>query len=200
MIVSHTLAPMVHARAFIMVLSASFMLGACGSLTPAESRMREEVPDVGRLPPDFAVSATLILPGDVATLGTPAWVRPAWYVVEADGRLRAREGVRTPAATLPPLVRQLRYEDVRELWSTARAGGLIGDANADVVDSVSVASGAQELPRGGVVRPTVALYVSGGGTRRGYLIDISMDDAAAQRTRDLTARLAALAGVGQGEP
>lgn len=187
-------------RAIILLFSAASLVGACGSLTPAESRVREEVPDVGRLPPDFAVSATLLLPGDVAAPGAPTWVRPAWYVVEADGRLRAREGVRSPAATLPPLVRQLRYEDVRELWSTVRAGGLMGDTNADVVDSVSVASGVQELPRAGVVRPTVALYISGGGTRRGYLVDISMDDAAAQRTRDLTARLAALAGVGQGEP
>lgn len=184
----------------VVAISATLVLSACGSLTPAESRVREEAPDVGRVPPDFAVSVTLLLPGDVPSPGAPTWVRPAWYVVEADGRLRAREGVRRPTATLPPLVRQLRYEDVRELWSTVRAGGLSEDANADVVDSVSVASGVQELPRAGVVRPTVALYVSGGGKRRGYLVDITMDDAAAQRTRDLTARLATLAGVGQGEP
>lgn len=173
---------------------------ACGSLTPAESRVREEVPDIGRVPPDFAVSATLLLPGDTAAAGSRAWVQPAWYVVEADGRLRAREGVRTSSATLPPIVRQLRYEEVRELWSTVRASGLAGDTNTDLVDSVSVAAGVQELPRAGVVRPAVALYVSGGGRRRGYLVDITMDDAAAQRTRDLTARLAQLAGIGQGEP
>jgi hypothetical protein len=182
-----------------MLGSLLILLSSCGSFTPAEARGREEAPDLGKFPPDFAVSVTLLLPGNAAEPGAPAWVTPAWYVVEADGRLRAREGVRTLASSLPPLVRQLRHEEVAQLWSTVRAGGLVSGQDADLTDAVSVVAGVSEIPRAGVVRPTAALYVSSGGRRRGYLVDLTTTDAASGRTRDLTARLAELSGVGRVE-
>lgn len=171
----------------------------CGSFTPATPRVADESVDLSRIPPDFAVSVTLLLPGDVRDPKAPAWVRPAWYVVEADGQLRAREGARSALSPIPPLVGRLRHEDVAQLWSTVRAGGLTVESDMDLTSSVSLVAGVSELPRGGVVRPTAALYISSNGRRRGYLVDLTASDATASRTRDLTARLADLAGVGQDE-
>lgn len=171
----------------------------CGSFTPASPRARDDSVDFGRFPPDFAVSVTLILPGDARDPKAPPWVTPAWYVVEPDGQLRAREGVRSAEQSIPPLVRHLRHEEVAELWSTIRAGGLVAESDEDLSGAVSVVSGVSELPLKGVVHPTVSLYVSSQGSRRGYLVDLTGTDAAAGRARDLTARLAVLAGVGQDE-
>lgn len=175
------------------------VLASCGSFTPAAPRVRDETLSVAQMPPDFAISVTLLTPGGVRDQNAPPWLTPAWYVVEADGQLRAREGVRLPASPMPPLVRQLRHEEVSQLWSTVRAGGLTSENEAELTEAVSVALGVSELPRGGVVRATAALYISSGGRRRGYLVDLTTSDAASGRTRDLTARLAELAGVGRAE-
>lgn len=182
-----------------MVAALGCLLASCGSFSPAETRVREDAVDLNRFPPDFAVSLTVMLPGKGHEAGAPAWLVPAWYVVEADGNLRAAEGVRTAASTLPPLVRPLRHGEVAELWSTIRAGGLGAGREADVSNAVSVVQGVPETLAGGVVRPTGVVYVSSSGRRRGYLVDLSGKDAAAARTRDLIARLATLAGVGRGE-
>lgn len=189
---------MLIARLGLGLLLAGTITG-CGSFTPASPRVRDDTVDYGRFPPDFSVSVTLILPGDARDPKAPAWVTPAWYVVEPDGQLRAREGVRWAEQAIPPLVRHLRHEEVAELWSTIRAGGLVAESDSDLSNAVSVVSGVSELPLKGVVHPTAALYVSSQGRRRGYLVDLTASDAAAGRTRDLTARLAGFAGVGQAE-
>jgi hypothetical protein len=175
------------------------VLASCGSFTPAEPRVREDKVDLTRFPPDFAVSVMVLLPGNRRDAGMPAWLTPAWYVVEADGNLRASEGVRAPGAMIPPLVGSLRHEEIAELWSTIRAGGLGAGRDADLTSSVSLVEGVLEVPPTGVLRPTAAVYVSSSGRRRGYLVDLSARDSTAGRTRDLTARLAQLAGVGRGE-
>lgn len=188
-----------HSWATVAGLLGASALAACGSFTPASTRVRDDSEDFGRLPPDFAVSVTVIVPGNARDPRAPAWVTPAWYVVEADGQLRAREGVRTPEQSIPPLVRHLRHEEVAELWSTVRAGGLEAEGGSMPSQSAAVVAGVSELPRVGVVHPTAALYVSSAGRRRGYLVDLTSKDAAAGRARDLAARLAGLSGVGQDE-
>lgn len=172
-------------------------LASCGSFTPATPRVRDTSLHADRVPPDFALSLTVLTPGGSRAPSAPEWLAPAWYVVEADGQLRVREGVRQLSTPLPPLARQLRHEDVRELWSTVRAGGLAAQDQEGLSDSVSVASGVAELPRNAIEKPVAAISISSGGQRRGYLVDLTTSDAASGRTRDLAARLAQLASVGR---
>ncbi|CAG1010063.1 hypothetical protein PHYC_03790 [Phycisphaerales bacterium] len=72
-----------------------------------------------RTPDDFSISIS------VAGDGTGE-LAPAWYLVEADGVLRATTGVRSPRSATPPPVRTLTRGQVDELWELARAAGLAG--------------------------------------------------------------------------
>lgn len=182
------------------MLLALVAASGCGSFTPAGPRPGGIDTAIPRMPPDFAISMSIHLPAlpDGAGSRPPAWKRPAWFLVEPDGRLRYLAGTRTESTPLPPIARQLTSAEVNELWSTVRAAGLTKGSTSVLGGAGSSASarpGARDLPSGAPTRPTAIVYVAGEGQRRSYEIDLSADDAAALGARDLASRLAQLAGA-----
>ena len=145
------------------------------------------------MPPDFALSLAVLVPGGV---GASVEVMPAWYLVEADGHLRASSGDRHPNSPLPPFQRQLSHDEVARLWSTIRAAGLAPGDRARQGESPAVVAGVSDEPSGPLERPTASLYVCAGGDRRGYQIDLTSRDVVAGRVRALAGELARLSGLG----
>lgn len=92
-------------------------------------------------PDDFAMS--LYVPSS----------EPAWYVLDADGTLRAATGLRSESSALPPPVRSLTPRQVQNLWRTARN-----------VKSKVVAT-----------EPSAELWIAGHGRRR--MLHLPADDA-----------------------
>jgi len=67
--------------------------------------------------------------------------RPARYVLETDGWLRAGTGPGATRETLPPRVRRLSHDQRQELWDLTRASGLL-----DTDCPVRIASGDGPIP------------------------------------------------------
>ncbi|MEM7622058.1 MAG: hypothetical protein AAF235_02525 [Planctomycetota bacterium] len=59
----------------------------------------------------------------------PAGLRPASYIAEPDGRLRAHFGSGAAEAGLPPIARLLSPEERSELYALALASGVLDDAS-----------------------------------------------------------------------
>ena len=171
---------------------AMAILGGCGSWTPAQPRERQPGTEFPGMPPDFALSLAVLVPSASAEPGFP---EPAWYLVEADGQLRAAPGDRGPTSPLPPYRRQLTHDEVARLWSTIRAAGLSPDDRERQGQSSAVTTGVSDVPTVPIERPMASLYVCAGGDRRGYLIDLASPEAAAGRVRALADELARASGL-----
>ena len=74
-------------------------------------------------------------------------LRPASYIVEPDGRLRAHFGTGAGRAGLPPIARQLSRAQLDEIYSLAMASGLL-DSEAGAIDSIGAFT--PERPGGSV--------------------------------------------------
>lgn len=120
-------------------------------------------------PPDFALG--LSVRGEARTP-----LAPAWYILDADGVLRAGLGVRHEGTPAPVPVRTLRADERAEVWRLAAA-----------LDS----GGMRVAPTRTVPAPGEAvIHLSRDGRRRTYLVaDVGTHDAVAR----LAAGLAALA-------
>ena len=119
-----------------MVLWLGAVLGGCG--TPGE-RIEQGGAD---LPADFALSVTVFSEFDDPELiaRLERWRRPARFVMEADRRLRAAQGPAVTPEVYPPIIRQLRREQVRDLWRLVRAGELLRADHPGRVPDEAVAS------------------------------------------------------------
>ncbi|MDX2130767.1 MAG: hypothetical protein SFY69_01785 [Planctomycetota bacterium] len=124
----------------------------------------------GTPPPDFALG--LSVRGAAGTA-----LAPAWYIVEADGTLRAGLGVRHERTPAPGLVRVLRPDERAEVWRLAAA------IDADAPGAVS--AGAPGPGEG-------SFYLARDGRRSTVVLDEI--DARPDVAR-LAARLAELAWV-----
>jgi hypothetical protein len=135
-------------------------------------------------PPDFALSVTLLAPpqGDAS-------VRPAWYVLDADGQLRAALGERLPGSPVPPIARHLSHREVADLWHAASAAGFTGPAARDA------RAGARDIPPVGLSRPTALVYVAADGQRRSFQVDLTGEDSQSAGAADLAQRLLILSGA-----
>lgn len=94
---------------FAAVLAAGVLGHAGGCST--RSRL---APD-STAPADFALSLTV---DETAPGGA------GWYVLDADGALRIATGARRADSPVPPVVRQLAPDQVEQVWSQYRSGGL----------------------------------------------------------------------------
>lgn len=121
-----------------------------------------------RTPDDFAISVSTSGPAD----GVFA---PAWFMVEADGVLRAATGLRSARSAAPPAVRALTRRQMDELWGMTRAAGL-ADAPSD---------GAAPA------EPTCEIEVAALGRRRAVRADSSSN----AELKELVQRLRELAWV-----
>jgi len=112
-------------------LLLSLTFPGCGSV-PRAGVTRDTPPAA------FGLSVTVIR-GDAAT-PNPLH-RPARYVLEADGWLRAGTGPGATRETLPPRVRRLTHTQRQRLWDLTRDSGLL-----DPDCPVRIASGDGPIP------------------------------------------------------
>lgn len=129
-------------------IACGFFIGGCATQSvPGETR-----------PHDFALSITTTQsPADASQVFSAG---PAWYVLDADGALRAGLGARGNNSTLPPLVRQLSPTQSDEVWAKVQQSGL----------ALRVFELAQQsdlnLPPG-----SAGVFLAAGGARRTVVID-----------------------------
>lgn len=125
---------MSRAVVIIIVLWAALSVVGCAG---GGSTGRSSCPD------DFAMSLYVPSP------------EPAWYVLDADGTLRAATGLRLDSSPVPAPVRVLTPRQMQNLWRTAR--------------NVTVRSKAVTPD------PRAELWIAGNGKRR--MIHMPADDA-----------------------
>jgi hypothetical protein len=154
----------------------------CRSTLPKLESPAAVLPD--ERPEDLAVAATVFSPRVPLPEDTlPRSLRPARYIIEADGVLRAAEGASAPA--FPPRVRQLTPRQADQVWRLVRDSGLLDEGNPARLSDPETASRSGD-------RTTAMVFASYGGQRTTLrvLLDRSSQDAiAAERLVDHLAEL-----------
>ncbi len=138
-------------------------------------------------PPDFAISVTVSdRPKATASPNRPRALRPARYIVEPDGLLRASIGPGSLTSTFPPPMRHLSTSQVADLWALVdKAGYLQQDPSSQSADA--------ETTTATVARPTALVYVAGANQRRTF--QVPLESPPGVPTRALVDRLAELAWI-----
>lgn len=76
--------------------------------------------------PDFTIDAVVTLPEGAPRDGSqPRSRRPARYLLQPGGELRAAFGAGVGGDTIPPLARRLTPAEIEDLWSLAEDAGLL---------------------------------------------------------------------------
>lgn len=166
-------------------LAIAVMVAVCGcSSKPRPVAQPEPIPD--ERPVDFVLAATVFTPENLKTDSLPRSLRPARYIVEADGALRASVGPGATVTTFPPQTRQLTAKQVDGLWRQIRETDLLDAGNPARVNDP------EAIPRT-PDRTTALVYVGYSGKRvtlRLLLDRASEDSLAAERLMDRLAELA----------
>jgi len=110
------------ARTLAILALAALSVGGCASSPDPESLTTR--------PDDFSIAATILAPEDDprSGRGLPRSLRPARYIVDPDGILRASVGPGSRPATIPPPTRQLTVAQLDHLWTLARDARLLESA------------------------------------------------------------------------
>lgn len=138
------------------VIPAVMCLQACqaSSKTVQNGTVNAQAPFESVAPEDFSLSIST--PPDTNSAGV-------WFVVTADGVLRAAVGERVIESPIPPFVRQLKRPEVDELWRSVQAAGLV-----QAVETSPPVSNWKTA-----VQEQAAVYVASGGQRRTAMLDVS---------------------------
>jgi len=176
---------------FIVLLALVISAGT-GSMPGCASwtRSGDEIMRADAPPDDFAVS--ILVPANGAL------IEPAWYILEADGTLRAALGEATSDTPIPPRVRTLTPGARAEVWNAVLATGWIPSAEAATAEEVGSGIVVQEststTAAGETARIKLAdVYVAAGGGRwSGRVVDVP-GSAAQGSLATVIARLRALA-------
>jgi hypothetical protein len=106
----------------LLLAGIGLLLVGCGSSTPNQRLIRalEQNPF---LPRNFTLGVTVVGEGDPSD---PAF-RPARYIVEADGLLRAAVGPGASPSTFPPVTRRLDDSQLTTLWAMVETAGILKD-------------------------------------------------------------------------
>jgi hypothetical protein len=118
----------------------------------------------------------------------PRALRPARYIIEPDGALRAASGVAAKASTFPPLARTLTPRQMDQLWRLVRDTALLDPTNPARVDDPQTLELSPD-------RTTATIYIAFGDHRASLrlLLDRGSEDAlSAERIADHLAALAFL--------
>lgn len=121
----------------------------------------------GGPPSDFAVS--------VAVYGGREEGASGWYVIDADGTLRAALGERGKTSAVPPTVRTLSHDELVQVWSLVGEAGVLGNQPPGPIVSDEIVL--EEGDHGAIV------YAAGGGRRRSVRLDGAQPPVAALVTR-----------------
>lgn len=168
-----------------MTIIFCLLLSACGS-TPRKLERSTSTPP-NRRPDDLALAATVFAPRvPLPDADLPRAIRPARYIIEADGVLRAAMGGAADSSAFPARIRQLSPRQADQVWEVLAESGLLAEGNPNRLNDPN------EAIRSGD-RTTAMFFFSYGGTRASLrvVLDRSTPDAiAAERVIDHLAELA----------
>ena len=128
------------------------------------------------VPRDFAVS--------VAVSTTQADLEPAWYILEADGTLRAALGAPTPRSPVPPRVRTLTPGARASVWHAVQNAQWIPESRGSDVAEEPADAARVELAE---------VYVAADGGRWTGRVLEAPDSPEAERLKDVIRELRRLA-------
>lgn len=180
----------------VSIIAAGIALGGCaggrgraGAGTGDASAARALPED---RPPDFTLSVTVYSPAqdEAEIAAAPRTLRPARYVMEADGLLRAQVSPGLTPESFPTVVRRLDDRQMTRIWRQLRLCGYTVPGHPSQLSSESA-----YLPRSD--RPVAVVGYSFAGrvaAFRAFLDRASADAVAAERLVDLLASLAWLEG------
>ncbi|MDX9911692.1 MAG: hypothetical protein RBS39_07675 [Phycisphaerales bacterium] len=125
--------------------AAALVLSACrsgpkpvtlGAFEAPSRSPRTPVEFLDRAPDDFELSATIYAPGASAEqlAAAPRALRPARYILQVGGVLRASVGPGSTETTFPPVTRRIEPEQVQQLWRFVRDSGLLDPDHPDSLD------------------------------------------------------------------
>ena len=140
------------------------------------------------VPADFAVSIS-VPQGD-------AKLEPAWYVLEADGTLRAALGQATPQSPVPPRVRTLTPGARAAVWDAVQQAHWVpgtAEQAAEQTSEQAPADAALSQPKAVLAE----VYVAANGGRWSGLVVDAPDSPAAKRLERVIRELRRLAWLDQ---
>ncbi len=175
--------------ALALVFGGLGVLPGCSS-TPRPIPEPEPIvlPDVA--PEDFALSITVISPAsaDDPIDDLPRAERPARYVVEPDGVLRAAIGPGATPRVYPRQTRQLDAARVQRLWRLVGETGLLEPGTLTRIDNTEIF-----FPQRS--RPTALVYIRQQGAGSHFAVRLPVGDAESAGVGQLIDELAELAWV-----
>lgn len=193
-----TLGLMIRRVGLSMACAGAALLAGCQGPFSFEKddEPRSVAVDQSSPPADFAVAVTIYSPlTDPAEINASARIlRPARYIVEPDGVLRASVGSGSRESTFPPIARRLSEEQIEALWRAIRDSGLLSPDSPR-----RIGSGEGYVPPSlDAERATTAvLYCAQNGDRGWWAVTIAgdgvdVDALSTLATRQLVERLARL--------
>jgi len=141
-------------------------------------------------PSDLALGVTVFsssIPGAAAG-SVERWRRPARYIVEPDGMLRAALGPGARTDTYPPATRRLDPAQMDLLWRLLVETGLTDPEHPDLIDSATAYT-----PSGTGPEALIAMSASGG--YQAVSIELATTTREAASARRLVDQLAEMAWI-----
>lgn len=162
---------------------------ACSS-APAARTEPEPAPLPDQPPADFVLSVTILGPAGTAAEvdATPRPLRPARYLVEPDGVLRAAIGPGATPRVYPGETRRLTDAQVRRLWRLTAVSGLLDEGTLTRIDNTEIFFPSRD-------RSTALLYVKHGGVNSHHAVRLPVGDAESRAVTTLIDHLAELAWI-----
>jgi hypothetical protein len=171
--------------AALVALGAGFGTG-CRSASPAPPPVAKAIPE--DRPKDFIFAATIYSPKSMRDASLPRSLKPARYIIEADGVLRAAVGPGSTVETYPGQTRQLTPRQFDSLWRLVRDSGMLDPGNASRVDDPETI---QREPG----RTTALVYIGYGESRTTLRIVLDRTGEGAVNAEKVIDKLAELAWV-----
>jgi hypothetical protein len=169
----------------IAAFMALILQSACGSSSPISGPVQgPPLPD--QRPADFIMSATVFSPRAAEAVSLPRSLRPARYIVEADGVLRAGTGTDVGINTFPPQTRRLTARQWDALWREVRDSGLLDPGSPARVDD-------PETLQRDPTRTTALFFISFAETRATLRVPLDRSDDVAVSAERVVDQLAELA-------
>jgi hypothetical protein len=180
---------MAHTSVLAILVLGGLALPGCSS-TPAVRPEPEPAVLADRAPADFALGITVLSPAsDPAQIdATPRPQRPARYIVEPDGVLRAAIGPGATPRVYPGRTRRLDTEQVQRLWRLASNTGLLDGDTLTRIDNTETFFPSRE-------RTTALVHIRQGGEGRHFAVRLPVGDAESPAVLQLIDQLAELAWV-----
>lgn len=178
-----------HTLATAALAALLLSLPGCSS-TPRPLPEPEPVVLPDSTPEDFALSITVVGPSSAETDidSLPRAERPARYLVEPDGVLRAAIGPGATPRVYPRQTRQLDQAQVQRLWRLVGETGLLEPTTLTRIDNTEIF-----FPQRS--RPTALVYIRQQGTGSHFAVRLPVGDAESPAVGQLIDELAGLAWV-----